>query len=282
MSTGTNAPAIRWSATSRFAGSLSKAFGIIERFSEDVDIVIPVLATPDATVPSKSGRQAALKAATSGVTTALHIPNERAGGREGVDLHWRWTYPSQYPLPSGLEQYVRVELTVMGGDQPAAARTVRSMLAEHVSVDPAFVGFPDYSDLASIEALTLAPERTLVEKLAMLHDAASKRHDQRLVKGGRHFYDVACLLKHGPVIEQLTPENVAALAADADRWSERGRYAFEPRPDNGFGCSPAFQDRSLRPYIEQGYNDAMMWVWSDDKPSLQECLDGVEAAAHLL
>lgn len=69
------------------------------------------------------------------------------------------------PAAIDVEPAIRVELTVMGGESPRSAATVRSMVSEHAET---VAGFPDYADLTPVSIETLAPERTLVEKLAGL------------------------------------------------------------------------------------------------------------------
>lgn len=262
--------------------SLSKAFGIIERFSEDVDLLVPVPARHPKDFSQKQ-RSQLMRAAAETVTAALGIDGERAGGRRGVDLHWRYPYTPIVgdPASLGAEPVVRVELTVMGGDSPKTPATVTSMVAEHAAT---IDRFPTYEDLTPVTIETLAPERTLVEKLAMLHDAASTASPEdpgRLANAGRHYYDVAMLLRDNGVLDVLTSDKVAALAADSDDWSAHGGYPFTPRPENGFAASPAFNDADLMTVVQKTYQAAMTWVWGE-KLSLDECLASIKARSDVL
>jgi hypothetical protein len=211
--------------------SLSKAFGLIERFSEDVDLLIPVpLDSPNGY--SQSQRSNVMKACPEAVGTALGIPGELSRARKGADRHWRYPYTPVAGDPAlvGVEPMVRVELSVIGGAHPHSPRRITSMVPDlAATID----GFPAYDDLAVVEIDTLAAERTLVEKLAMLHDAAAQALDgspERLTRAGRHFYDVAQLLDSADVRATL---NLGGIAADADRWSDKGNFPFTPRPDAG-------------------------------------------------
>lgn len=262
--------------------SLSKAFGLIQRFSEDVDLLIPIPHGHTADY-SQRERSMLLKAATEAVTAALGIEGERQGGRRGVDLHWRYPYQPVAGNPSALDAKaaIRIELTVMGGDQPKTSATVQSMVGEHAET---IAGLPLYDDLASVTIETLAPERTLVEKLAMLHDAASSASPDnpgRLTKSGRHYYDVAMLLRDDGVRSRLTAARVAEIAADADAWSSLGGFSFTARPTRGFAASPAFNNSSLTDVIRQSYNTALVWVWGEQL-SLDDCFNTVKAHADLL
>lgn len=132
--------------------------------------------------------------------------------------------------------------------------------------------------------LTLSPERTLVEKLAMLHNSACQAlegNERRLENAGRHYYDIARLLEAPEVRANLTPEQVAQIAADSDEWSARGGFPFTPRPQGGFAASPAFADGRIRDVVAASYRQAMTWVWGG-KPTLDECVAIVAAHADLL
>ena len=262
--------------------SLSKAFGLIQRFSEDIDLLVPVPAADPKDFTQRE-RSELLKVATGTVTAALGIEGERQGGRRGVDLHWRYPYEPVAADPAAIdvEPAVRVELTVMGGESPRSTATVRSMVSEHAET---ITDFPDYDDLTALSIETLAPERTLVEKLAMLHDAASTATPDepgRLTRAGRHYYDVTMLLRDDAVRRTLTPDSVAAMAANADTWSGLGGFPFTPRPEAGFAESPAFNDAELMAVISQSYNIALTWVWGE-RPPLDECLETIKSHAALL
>lgn len=263
--------------------SLSKAFALIERFSEDVDLLVPVpFNPPDGYGQNKRNR--VLKACTGAVRTALSIDGERSAGRKGVALHWRYPYASIAGDPrfSGIAPMIRVEATVMGGPNPSSRRSVTSMVAEHART---IGGFPDYEDLAMLEIETLGAERTLVEKLAMLHDAAHQAlggDDKRLAGAGRHFYDVARILGAPEILSELGSGRVESIAADSDAWSDRGGYPFTPRPPAGYATSPAFTDTNLAEIVGASFQLAMDWVWSDMKPSLDECIATVHEQSALL
>lgn len=263
--------------------SLSKAYGLIQRFSEDIDLLVPVpFDEPEGY--SQNQRALVLKSCTAAVSDALGIDGERDGGRKGVDLHWRYPYEPAVGNADfvGVETIVRVELTVMGGSNPHANRAVTSMAAEHART---ITGFPTYEDLEPVDVDTLAAERTLVEKLAMLHDAAHQALDgkpARFAGAGRHFYDVAQLLDSSDVRSALSPAWVAEIAADADRWSDMGRFPFTPRPEEGFAASPAFRDHDLLEVVRQSFDLAMKWVWDSRKRSLEDCIATVQTYEALL
>lgn len=257
--------------------SLSKAFGLIERFSEDVDLLIPVPQGEGGYTQSQ--RADVLKGCTEAISAALSIDGDRTAGRKGVDRHWRYPYVSigGDPILGGVEPAIRVEATVMAGANPHSRRSVSSMVADHAAT---LRDFPAYDDLTLVEIDTLAAERTLVEKLAMLHDASRQALDgrpSRLSGAGRHYYDIAQILGPRAGLEQLNSDWVAEIAADSDRWSEKGKYPFTPRPAGGFAESPAFTDDALAALVRESFDLTMTWVWSDTKPSLNDCIAVIRA-----
>jgi len=262
--------------------SLSKAFGLIKRFSEDVDLLVPVPVGTDGGY-SQQQRADVLKGTTEAVCDALGIPGARGGGRRGVDRHWLYPYDSRAGATrtSAVEPSIRIEVTAMGGENPRSLRAVTSMVAEHART---IAGFPSYADLVALGIVTLAPERTLVEKLAMLHDAAHQAAEgapRRLETAGRHYYDIAMLLRDDNVRSRLNSDWVTKIAADADRWSARGGYPFTPRPDSGFAESPAFTSTQLSTVVQASFDAAMTWVW-DERPTLEDCMAEVADNSELL
>lgn len=232
--------------------SLSKPFGLIERFSEDVDLLVPVpVEARDAYGQNK--RNKVLKACTGAVYTALSIDGERSLGRKGVDLHWRYPYQSIAGAPhlSGIDTAVRVEVTVMAGPYPSNRRSVSSMVDDHArTID----GFPSYDYLKPLEIETLAAERTQIEKLAMLHDAA----------------------------HQTQPRVGGVDRCGLGRLVRQGRDPFTPRPPGGYATSPAFTNADHAKIVRKSFDQALTWVWSNTKPSLDECIAIVHEHSALL
>jgi hypothetical protein len=135
----------------------------------------------------------------------------------------------------------------------------------------------------------LAPERTLLEKLALLHDGASRFPDDqarsKLLRGGRHLYDVHQLLDSESVLDALRthgPDGVQALWSDIDEHSQNAEFSFTPRPAAGFGVSPLLDsDSPWQAVARRGYTTAMELVYGQ-KPSFDECVETIRANSGLL
>lgn len=258
--------------------SLSKAYGIIERFSEDVDVL---LAPVDGL--GEARRDRLLKAVAARAGAHLGLEPRLSSSTRGVKRDVVYEYPAAYPDPVRLTAGVRLEMGIRGGPEPHERREVRSYLAT-AAIESGLA--PDeFEEFASVSVVTLRPERTLVEKLALLHDRASRlAADPAALAGlGRHVYDVYCLLRDVGVRQAISvPGVVAALAADAEANSRRHGFASTPRPEAGFAVSPAWADSGdVRRTMAAVYAATRELVWGS-YPALEECVAEVQAmGAHL-
>lgn len=269
-------------ATVIFKGgtSLSKAFGLIERFSEDVDILV----VPDQSF-GKGRVHRILKHICERVGVDLDIAAEDQldlGSEKGIHRNVRYIYPAR-SAPLIVREGVLLEMGCRGGDLPRERRELRSMITRYV-IETGAARDDEYEEFASFDIDVLAPERTLVEKLALLHRLSVDDGGRELARSGRHLYDLFKLLSDGSILAKLRsdPALVARLAVDADAQSVKWELPVEPRPMNGYGDSPAFEltgspARSLR----QGLASAHPLIYGT-VPTFEECIEVVRRAAELL
>lgn len=213
--------------------SLSKAWGLIERFSEDIDLVVDkeVLgfggeASPDR-APSKKQRRRRLDdlmaACRSWVQDQLKSALEqtitgRFGTREGwlleVDPDMAdgqcllFHYPSAFPAAEAgyVRPVVKIELGARSDDWPAESRTITPYVAE---VLPQAI--PD----AVFSVSALAPERTFWEKAMLLHEETFRPADKpRKARMARHYYDLWCLMTRGVADRAAADQALFARVAE--------------------------------------------------------------------
>lgn len=252
--------------------SLSKAYSLIQRFSEDVDVLV-ILAAQD----SKNARDRTLKALVAGAAnaTALEatsVPDAtRTGAKRGARFHYR---PESAPQLGGLSSGVFLELGSRGGGLPSALTEVSSLIAEHAQ--ERIAKFPE---VASVQVRVLAPWRTLVEKLVLLHTAHTNEDPAAAIRGARHFYDVHQLLLRPEIVAGINEQGIAILARDVCTYSEAADMPASPRPSAGFSASPAFTDgphlAAARAEYDQRVLAQLLWPGAD-RPTFDQCL----AAAH--
>ena len=214
--------------------SLSKAWKLIERFSEDIDVVIEreFLGYAGDSLSQKqikklvkkcSGRiqqnlRPALEARFGRVLRAgmkwSLVPASEQEDKDQQTLLFQ--YPTCFP---GAAAYVRpavkIELGARSDAEPSEIKPIQPYLAEL---------FPDRLGPNEIRVRTVVARRTFWEKAMLLHEEilrpAEKKRNPRL---SRHYYDLYCLIRRG--------EGARAMA-DMALFSRcvQHRAAFFPHP----------------------------------------------------
>ena len=157
--------------------SLSRVFGIVERFSEDVDLLAEFPADT-----SLTARHKVLKLVDQSVRDHLSLPGDRVtvgSSTTGVKRYTTYAYPTA-TTETSLKEGVLLELGSRGGTHPSAAHSYRSLVAEHAIT---VIGEAEtaWEEFAPFDVNVLAPERTLFEELAAVHDAASRNDTTALL-----------------------------------------------------------------------------------------------------
>lgn len=257
--------------------SLSKAFGLIQRFSEDVDMLViypEEMRTPD--------RERALKTIVRGASdaTALDTVSVPGATSKGKRRGARFNYRGDADPGAGLSAGVFLELGSSGGAMPSSVEAVRSLIVEHAADLVA-----DSAEVESVNVRVLRPERTLVEKLILLHTAHSLNNEHDALRGARHYYDVHRLLSVEYVLDALSNGSVEIIARDVCTYSKEADRDFVPRPAGGFAASPAFADGPMIDAVRTEYERRVLGelLWRDsERPSFDECLDLIRACGPRL
>lgn len=197
--------------------SLSKGWGLIERFSEDIDMVInrDFLGYGGDKSPEKASsnkqrknrlenlkqtcrsrihselkpalEQCFMVVLPSGIKWSLEIasPEEDPDGQ---------TLLFQYPgILTGSSTYlqpqVKIELGARSDTWPTELPIIKPYLAE---------AFPTIFAIDKFTVQAVAPERTFWEKAMLLHEETFRSVDKpRKARLARHYYDLWCLIKKG-------------------------------------------------------------------------------------
>lgn len=240
-----------WGPSLTFKGgtSLSKGFGLIKRFSEDIDIVIAReflgFGGSDAPEDAPSNKQrvkrleALMHAARAHIRDVLgpaleqqirHVlPSTSAWKLEAdADDPDAQTLLFHYPPAMGAAVYVRpvvkIELGARSDTEPSAMPEIAPYLAEV---------FPDEVPGSRFPVHAVAPERTFWEKVALLHEE-SYRESGAAPKArlARHYYDLWCLITRGVAERAIRDgalfDRVAAHRAAFFRRSRDAQASFAP------------------------------------------------------
>jgi hypothetical protein len=194
--------------------SLSKAYAVINRFSEDVDLSLSRqdLGFTNERDPEQAGisgnerrrRIDALVEACKTVIRDRFVPEMRrdfasvidnAGWSVELDKANPQTVIFSYPrsrlsdgLPKAIHPVVRLEMGARSDDWPAKERTIRPYAAE---------AYPDVFEVPSCKVRALDAQRTFWEKVTLLHAEYHRPADKSAHEGlSRHFYDVYQLALH--------------------------------------------------------------------------------------
>lgn len=188
--------------------SLSKGFGLIERFSEDIDIALQH-SFFGIEPTNRSQRDKLRKVSRAYIHNTLSKQLDDELRQMGV-LGYRIENVTQVSAKSGtkpidsdkdpttilvyydsvikesiayIPQRVKVEISCMSMDEPVEIRNIRSLIADALPVeDESEVSFP-----------TVLPTRTFLEKIFLLAEEFQK-DNPRYLRMSRHLYDLERLM----------------------------------------------------------------------------------------
>ena len=209
--------------------SLSKVFGAIDRFSEDIDLSLApafVGVQPPASEPSRTqadlwmsrAQEACAEAVAGRIRPSLAALAREAFGtgiaqRLELDAD-RATLLFHYPsvLPSGLEylkRSVRLEFGSLTDQQPTGRHAVRPWIAE---------ALPDAFTDWSCEVVALEAERTFWEKATILHVEHHRPADRPMPERySRHYADLAMLASHPTIARAVDRKDLCERVV---RWKQ--------------------------------------------------------------
>lgn len=189
-----------WKEHLAFKGgtSLSKAFGAIERFSEDIDLVLDwrILGyAPEEPLVARSATQQDLFGKEANRRAAVFLKDELAPALQ-PELHSRVSgniqanadaenilirYPKTFSLDA-IQPEIRLEIGPVAAWLPHTVRDIRPYAAEY---------FPHTFRQTATPVRTIDAERTFWEKATILHQEAHRGPEKSLPQRySRHYYDL--------------------------------------------------------------------------------------------
>ena len=260
--------------------SLSKAFGYIQRFSDDIDVVV----VPDRRVSGRARAEQYLKPLTARVAEDLGLTTHRCEPVASGKAHrnTRFFYPSFFPEGTH-SPGVLLEMSFRDGSStlPGVRHIeLRSSVAEYLGQQAA-----QFADATAFTAAVLSPARTLLEKLSAIvgmYDEWVAGRSEKLAKGARHFYDVHQLLISDEVLAELATLDVEEVCAAIESITAASKLTTGSRPTGGFAVSPAFDPDGAFTRAAQAEYAAVEGLTYGDFPALERCLSVVARRANLL
>jgi predicted nucleotidyltransferase component of viral defense system len=277
-------PALKNQMVFKGGTSLSKVFGLIDRFSEDIDLVLdwrllgyeqegandPYNATQSKTQQSRSNQEMNAKAVAYIRNTLLsqlnHLFTPISGVVARIDEDDPHTVNVFYPAAFAADYIrpaVRLEIGPLASWVPSSSHPIKAYAAQV---------FPEAFSNPIFEVVAIDAERTFWEKATILHQEAHRR-GVIPARYSRHYYDLY-KLSESP-IRKTALDNLPLLQSVVE-FKERFYYSSWARYDlavpGSFRLSPS--DSQL-PALERDYR-AMQDMFFREPPTFETILAGLE------
>jgi hypothetical protein len=278
--------------------SLSKAFSLIPRFSEDIDITVfrgdlgqdvEVEALDGLSGKQRRKRLDAIRQACQAyldgpLTEQLHAIAAKHVGKDRYRLDIDpddkdgQTLLLSYPAVTERIDYIRSAVKIESGAKSALDPHVAASVTPYIAKDVADL------DLRVSNITTVRPERTLWDKIVILHGLRQwfeKRGE--LKQGGqrisRHYHDVYRLMQNAEAQAWLADRALGANCVLHAR-------LFFGSPDLGLetaqpGTFTLLPTRAMREALARDYR-AMVGMVFGEPPSLDDVLEGVAAVERTI
>ncbi len=188
--------------------SLSKAWRLIDRFSEDIDLAV------FASDKGDSARKKLLKSIETtmaqGLTGLVNDERISKGSKFRKTVY-------KYPRNAGGEEFgqaspeLLIEVNSFTNPEPFEMRKLQTFIAEMLTQRDEYELIETY-ELQDFNIQVLSVERTLVEKiLGVIKDSYDDDPVQKLSDRIRHLYDICLILKHDEYRDFVACDGFAAL-----------------------------------------------------------------------
>lgn len=262
--------------------SLSKGWGLIDRFSEDIDLFV----NPDVEPPlSKRGVDRALKDLSRGVTAIGGLTLVESKTYKGFGRIDTFRYESQYPLIAGFPPTVRLEPGVQSGRQPTEVVAISSLVGDLLR-ERGVVDDIGAEGLQTFPMTLLHFRRTFVEKLFAIHGKVErlKQDGHSVGRDARHYADIHALAARDEVLTMMRTDEYQTIREDYDR-NSRAFFPKTYRPPDGlrFASSDAlFPPEELRTLIEPDYERECSRLFFRPHAPFDAVLERLESLRELL
>jgi hypothetical protein len=263
--------------------SLSKGWGLITRFSEDIDLFVnPDLYDPR---PGKSKMDRNLKELSAAVAEhpALTWLTDEGRTTGGLGREDYFAYNSHFATLPGIRAVVRLEPGVQSGTFPTQVVPLTSLVAQFLQEDGAG---EMADDLAGFDMTLLHFRRTFVEKLFAIHGKVVRLVGEGVALGrdARHYADLYALAGTHEVRAMLASPEYAEIRDDYDAKS-RQFFASIYRPPAGLSFAESqalFPEPEVRQQIASEYESQCRLLFAGNYPSFTEVCDRFEEIRNLL
>lgn len=281
-----------WGEHLTFKGgtSLSKAHGLIDRFSEDIDLVVDRMALdlvgrndPDTAGSPRQAKERAKRIAKAAYAWAERelVPALRkrltatlADQRWELELlqitehqetHLLFRYPKLFDAGTGyLRPEIKVELVAKADPWPSRPMPISSYVYQL---------FPGMIGDGTVHVNTMQAERTMLEKALLLHETLINRPDGPRPRLSRHYYDLFKLYRAGVgELAMSDPELYPAIVAHRRSFYRYNAVDYDALLHDGFFIVP--QGMALSEW-EKDYATMQRDMFHGDVPDFSLVMDSI-------
>ncbi len=265
--------------------SLAKAYPILNRFSEDVDVnIIPPPGQEFGHSRRKKARKELHARLDEGIP--LEIEHKLEGANFAVStISYVPASPESGAIFGMTFGSVLVEMNIR--EQPpgmCVMRSVTSLAGEAASeLDPLLL--EEYPHLKPFEVLTADPAVAVVDKLDALNWRSESDNPAQIATRARDIYDLACLLRHSAVRPKLNSALVSEMHETVvDSIPPGLAGTATPRPEGGFASAKAFQPgHTSHEALKAEYPKIRNLVYSDeDWVEFDDAIEIIQGSSHLI
>ena len=276
----------KWKDKLAFKGGtcLSKVYHLIERFSEDIDLILDwrVLGYTIKEPWEDRSNTKQLKfneESRNRLYTFLKdefLPEFKNGMSQMLGINCNiyieekdlgtiiFAYPHTFSDDSILS-VIRLEIGALASWIPLNKVKVKSFIGEE---------YPNIVSNNEIELLSTTPERTFWEKATILHQEALRPEGSLIPdRYSRHYYDIYCMCKNGiKDIAIKNPKLLDEVAAFKNKFYPRGWARYDLAK---FGTLKLIPAKHSLPRLRKDYDDMQSMIYGE-YPSFDEILNVIE------
>jgi len=276
----------KWHDGFAFKGgtSLSKSYNLIERFSEDIDIILDwrILGyEKDAPLrlPSNTQREKFIQESRDRLFTFLKnefAPEFKKDIQEllGKNINVyvdpndegivNFEYPANFS-DSSILNVIRLEIGALAAWTPTRITKISPYAYDY---------YPKLFEKGNSEILTTTMERTFWEKATILHQEAQRPAESRIpIRYSRHYYDLYCMVKKGVLESALKDENLLVKVAEFKK-------NFYPRSWAHYelariGTLKLYPSEASIPDLKTDYESMQKMIYGES-PSFDELMSSIK------
>lgn len=276
----------KWKAKIAFKGgtSLSKSYGLIERFSEDIDLILDwrVLGygVDEPWLPRSNTKQDIFNKEANSKTESflknVFMPSIAKDLQEELPSHIKCYIEEDDPqtvvfaYSRNFEDFsilpvIRLEIGALAAWTPAAVKEITPYAATQ---------YPKLFFKPKTEILTVLPERTFWEKVTILHREANRPEDKPFpTRYSRHYYDLYCMANS--FVKKNAYENMELLQKVVEFKEKFYRCPWAKYEDAKIGTMKLMPPERNMQVLSDDYQHMQNMIFGKKIP-FDTILDGIE------